>query len=136
MDNILLGTRNIMNRNIKIVWIVTLVISLAEGIFEFLPKALGALLPLVYLSLSLVVFRKLQIYYRIVHLIFVVPFISYTLFIMKLNYNDIVFGKGFFLGALYSQFTTVIFVYIVFLIVFGISYAPYSYIQRRKLRNA
>jgi hypothetical protein len=125
-----------MARNIKIVWIVTLVISLAEGIFEFLPRAIGALLPLMYLSLSLVVFRKLQIGYRIVHLIFVVQFILYALFITVFNYGDIVSGKDFFLGALYSQFTTVIFVYIVFLIVFGISYAPYSYIQRRKLRNA
>ena len=125
-----------MVKNIKIVWIVILVISLAEGIFEFLPRAIGALLPLVYLSLSLVVFRGLQAGYRIAHLIVVVQFILYALFITALNYGDIVSGKGVFLGASYGQFTSVVFLCAAFLVVFGISYAPYAYIQRRKLRNA
>lgn len=121
-----------MEARTRALWGILTLLALLEGIFEFLPPEIGALLPIIYLSLPFYIFRNLQTGYRIFHLIFAFQFLLYALFITVFSYPDIVLEDGFMAAISYSQFTAVIFVYVFFLIVFGITYLPYAIIQKRK----
>lgn len=122
---------SVMDRKIFLIWLVTLGIALSEALMGFLPRYIGALLPMLLMSLSFYVFRKLPLGYRIFHLLFVAQFLLYVIFIMLFSYKNL-FESGFQARLAYSSFTNTTFVYTAFLFLFLLVYAPYFFLQKRK----
>ncbi len=120
------------NKYITPVWLALLILALIESITHFLPEAIGGLLPALFISLSFIVFRTLPIGYRIFHLIFNAQFFLYIIFIMLFSYKDLVSGSTADLVIAYTSFTPVIFVYLFFLLILGLSYLPYRILKGSK----
>ena len=113
-------------------WLALLILALIESMAHFLPESIGGLLPALFIALSFIVFRNLPIGYRIFHLIFNAQFLLYIFFIMLFSYKDLISGSTVDSAIAYSSFTPVIFVYLFFLLILGLSYLPYYILMKGK----
>lgn len=120
------------NKYITPAWLALMILALIESMTHFLPEAIGGLLPALFISLSFIVFSTLPTGYRIFHLIFNVQFFLYMLFIMLFSYKDLVSVSTVASTIAYSSFTPVIFVYLFFLLILGLSYLPYRLLKGGK----
>jgi hypothetical protein len=122
----------VKNKYTTPLWLALLILALIESMVHFLPESIGGLLPALFIALSFIVFKNLPIGYRIFHLIFNAQFLLYIFFIMLFSYKDLISGSTVDSAIAYSSFTPVIFVYLFFLLILGLSYLPYYILMKGK----
>lgn len=113
------------------IWITSILLALIDCLFSIFPRAIAALLPLVFVCLSFIVFRGFPTGYRIFHLIVNVQIAIYLVFLMLFFYKKLFAGPLFAREVAYSMFTPVVFFYLWFLLVFGVCYLPYKILRKR-----